>query len=403
MTARSRKVNCNMRSLLCAAALLLPLALCSGSESSSSEELVQVQLPGSKTASPRSLNPIDLRIRKDTPRTLFNYGYIIDLNESDSSEIIVEKQTLKIPKNAKALLVTLPKREGKQYRQDIQISSYLGLELPEFKKMTLRDHHLPIYLQLAKTPAKASHGQKKRTPRRSDKSDKEKTPRQGDRSDKEKTPRRGEKEESRSPRHKAFKTSQQKFEDAAKASVRGLFSKVGQKKWPSVVIGYVSATNAKDGRAQAIQPSTQTANKYLAAEFFSFPYNQGDVLAYIKIQNKLINLTDKLEETKKNKNPHIIIEMDIVRKRSDGSLIFPSDGKVKVSPASSDDVRGITGIAGNSCNIYFQFNKNSSSEEEDSSSESSDEDEDEEEPPKYRKAKSRLQRHPEKSSESNSQ
>ena len=358
-----------MRSVL---ALLLPLALCSNSDTSSSEDFVQIQLFRSKTSS-LNLIPIDLKSGQDQPEGLLDYGFIIDTKESCPTEIIVEQQTLKIPMNAKALLVTLSKHEGKY---DIHLSSYLAPEFYEFKGMTLENHHVPIYLQLISVPAKAKHGQKQKT-----------------------LCRREKEENGPAPRQSSSSTnySKMKLANTAQARMQYLFSVLGEQNWPSAAFGHLHA----NGRAGTIQPLIQTANKCLAAEYFSISYNQGDVLAHFKVQNQLIELTEELEASKDYNNPHIIIEMNIVGKREDGSIIFPRQCKPKIRHASSEEVKGIPELESDHYNIYFQFQQQEETSSSDSSSDTTDEVEEEE--PRKRKSRYRRQCRTGNSSESKSQ
>ena len=355
-------VNCSMLSLLCAA-FLLPSILCSKFENSLSEGKLKIRLPRSQTTSTK-LIPLDLS-SQNRPDNIYDYGFILDTNEEIPSEIIVEKHTLTIPKDAKALMLTLSKHKGESSHSDIQISTYNGEHLFEFEKMILKDNHIPIYLQLANSSVKSKHSQTLRSYKEEDHF-----------------------------KQSGTNNETNKFDNTAKLAVRNLFKRVGQQDWPRLVIGYISST---DARVQIIPSFTQTANKFLAPEFFSIPYEN----EHVKIQNFLIHLSKKLEASKRHTNPHIIIEMEIVKRRRDGSISFPPQASVKLRLATDEEVKDIPVINDNSFNLYFHFFNQENSRGSISPSSSNSEDKGEE--PTMRSPRSRRRRQAGDSPESKSQ
>ena len=352
-------VNCNMLFILWAA-FLLPSILCSKFENSLSEGKLKIRLPRSQTTSTK-LIPLDLS-SQNRPDNIYDYGFILDTNEEIPSEIIVEKHTLTIPKNPKALMLTLSKRKGVL---DIQISSFDGVQLFDFEKMILKENHIPIYLQLANSSVKSKHSQILRSYKEEDHF-----------------------------KQSGTNNETNKLDNTAKLAVRNLFKRVGQQDWPRLVIGYISST---DARVQIIPSFTQTANKFLAPEFFSIPYEN----EHVKIQNFLIHLSKKLEASKRHTNPHIIIEMEIVKRRRAGSISFPPQASVKLRLATDEEVKDIPVINDNSFNLYFHFFNQENSRGSISPSSSNSEDKGEE--PTMRSPRSRRRRQAGDSPESKSQ
>ena len=110
--SKNGKLHFDMRFFLCSA-LLLHFVLCSDSPaaSSPSEHKVQIQLHKyKKSTSTTYLEPLELISRELFPE-LLHYGFILNTKRK-TLKLVVRNQTLDIPMNAKALLMTLPRREG---------------------------------------------------------------------------------------------------------------------------------------------------------------------------------------------------------------------------------------------------------------------------------------------------
>lgn len=358
-------------------AICLPLITCSFSSFSSSEDsdsgddIVQATIPG-KT-SDTTLKPFELR--RNRPESLLNYGFVLDTKEITPSSIHIENQKLALPKNVNTLLITLPERQGKKYRQDIQISRYLGAQTPEFSNLELKDHHIALFLQSAKTPSKATHGKKPRSPR---------CPRASPHSPAAsrtiQSSQYGCEKEEEKPT--VANNSSKKFDTAARKTLRQLFSKVGRPEWPRLAFGYVSSIDAKDGRVQVVSPLTQDTRKDLSENYFSLPYVQGDVQVAIKLQNQLISLTKPLEKSDKS-DPNLVIELKVGGFKRDGSPIFPRKSEVKIRSATRSELKKIPSeIQGAHFNLFFKFIEKSSSASESEEFEK-----------RSRKSKSRHNRH----------
>ena len=333
--------------------LLLPFALCSISPPNTSttpDDLVQVYLPISELDT-TYLHPIDLKSKNDFPG-LLHYGFIINARYRKPRKIIVRNQTLEIPKNARALLLTLPNRQEEDLCSDIQLTLFpyrdlllpelrnLLLQanhtpqniqftpLPEFRNLRIEKYHVPIYLQYADTPVQIPSCCK----------------------DKE------EEDLSETLSPVATNYSKRELNIAAWKKVRVLFKEAGRRKWPNIAVGRVKV-DVKGGNAQFMEPLTQTASRSLDPRYISFLYGKDDEYTFIKIQNKIINLTKRLKEAKNNNNPNIIIELEIICKESDESIIFPNQPYAKLRCATSEEIDNIPKVQGNHCNIYFKFIK----------------------------------------------
>ena len=234
------------------------------------------------------------------------------------------------------------------------------MQLSKFKDLELKEYHVPIYLQLVET---AVHDEQSHEQKTSQQKGKEETP-----------------IDHQSPAVTKF--SKKEFNRTALNTIKQLFNNGISERWPIVKIGFVEATDAKNGIVYDIECLAQTVNKSLDNTYFSLPYNPNDInLTYIKIQHKVINLTKKVKDVKLMENPHIIIEIEIVRKRRDGSIIFPHAPHYKIRNPTSEERENLPEIREHFYRIYFQFNKlkdHSSSEEEEFGE---------------RSAKSRRQRH----------
>ena len=298
------------------AALLLPLILCA-------EHKVQIQLHNSKTTT-AYLNPIDLTSGEDLPG-LLPYGFIINTKRVTSKNIIVRSQKINIPKNARALLLTLPKHEGDKLCQDIHLSP-LPLQPSKFNDVILKEYHVPIYLQFTETASNVRHGQQ-----------------QNIQSPKEKG--------------KPVGASSLKVElnSTLRRTVIALFDKEEHRRWPNIVIGHTNCSHAEECKVQVLQPLSQTSNNSMDPNYISIPLNQDYDITYIKIQSKIIDLTKKLKGSSMNKNPHIIIEIEIIGKRADESIIFPPKLNARILYAARDEIKNIPEMEGNCCNIYFHF------------------------------------------------
>ena len=317
-----------MRLFLCSA-LFLPFVICSDSlaVSSPSEHEVQIQLHNMKTYT-TSLKPLDLKTRDDK-NGLLPYGFIINTKRVNSETIIVKNQIFDIPKNAKALLLTLSKHQGKEFSQDIQLTPFT-LQPPEFKDVMLKTFHVPIYLQVAERAVQVEHGQEQEPGHHS------------------------EQEEQLSVNQDPAGDSEYKQGSLSKA-VRLLFKEVGRPKWPLVALGKMNAATEKGGNVQLIKPLTQTSNKLLDAKYFTIPYSQENEITVIKIHHKVLYLTRRLKDSENDKNPHIIVELKIFRKESDESIIFPHHSTVHYRYATEEEIENIPEIEKNMCNIYFHF------------------------------------------------
>ena len=64
-------------------------------------------------------------------------------------------------------------------------------------------------------------------------------------------------------------------------------------------------------------------------------------------------MTKRLKESEQRKSPHIIIELEIARKGSDGSIVFSHHPHASYRYAQ--EMANIPEIEDNHCNIYFQF------------------------------------------------
>ena len=316
-----------MRCFLCSA-LFLPFVLCSDSlaVSSPSEHEVQIQLHNMKTYT-TSLKPLDLKIRDDK-NGLLPYGFIINTKRVNSETIIVKNQKFDIPKNAKALILTLSKHQGKEFSQDIQLTPFT-LQPPEFKDVTLKKFHVPIYLQVAERAVQVEHGQ-------------------------EQEPRLHNEQEAKLIVDHDPAGIDYKQATLWKAVCR-LFKEVGRPKWPLVALGKMNAATEKGGNVQLIQPLTQTSNKTLDAKYFSIPYSQDGELTIMKIQKHYFYLTKYLKESKNDKNPHIVVGLKNIRKKSDESPIFPPSPTAHYRYATEEEIENIPEIEKNMCNIYFHF------------------------------------------------
>ena len=316
------------------AALLLPLILCSDSSkpSSTREERLQIQLHNSKTTT-TFLKPLDLKNKEGWHEDLLPYGFIINTNEVTPRKITVENQTLGIPQNAKALLITVPKSKGKLYSQDIQITSlpYFGLQLLEFQTMKLKENHVPIYLQFADTPV-IKLGQMK-TPKLHNEKIEEHQP-EPLLSDSRNYPKDG-------------------VVDTAQSTALEVLEGLGrQQNWPILAICHVETTNVGLGAGQFLDPLTQTTNRCLDSNYFSFPWDQESDIVYLKIQDKLIPMTKK----ERHESHIIIIEMEIIRKNGDELIRFPNPLHYILRDATSEEIENLPDIRGNMYYIYFQFN-----------------------------------------------
>ena len=350
-------------------ALLLPFILCSNSLSAfpSPESRVQIYLHISKTAT-IFLHPLDLERKEDFPG-LFQYGFAINTHKIIPKKITVSNQTLNIPMGAKALLLTLPKRQEEGFCQDIQLVPFPlpSRLLPEFQSKKLKEYHVPIYLQFAETPVKTEHGRKQEPCHLNEKEEKlfeSQCPAGVSDSENRENPvpiysqlvetsvearlgRKGTSFLRKMPMIPAQKTVCRLFRD-----VSGL-------KWPIIVIGYINAIDHNNGHVQIIEPLIQTASAKLDSRYFSFRFRQDSVHAYIMIQDQQITLTEELKAFKKKKNNGlIIIEMDIIGKREDKSIIFPLQSRPIVRHANRKELKGIPGkFADDHINIYFQFKR----------------------------------------------
>ena len=342
-----------MRFLL--GALLVPFVLCCDSPSTSpSKHAVQIQLHKSQTTT-TYLNPLDLKSSEDLPE-LLPYGFIINTNEVIPRKIIVKDQLLNIPKNAKALLLTLPKHQEEKFCQDVQITSLPnGLQFPEFQNIVLKETHVPIYLQFTATPVQVKHIRKQRHSIRREKEEDHPLETLTNPTTSHKEKEDDHLCETLSP-VTANDYSKKELKEIARNSVRVLFNEVGERtRWPFLAVGKISAINFKGDNAQVMQPRTQTANKILEPKYFSIPYSQNDDYTFIRIQKKIINLTRKLKGSMMNKYPHLIIEMEIVRKESDESIKFPHRPFINFRYATVEDFKNLPDVESNHCNIYFQF------------------------------------------------
>ena len=308
-----------MRIIQCAA-LLLPLFQCANiPKASSSEQKVKILVHDSKTTT-AYLNPLDLMSKKDLPGIL-PYGFVINTNRVTSEDIIVNKQRISIPKNGKALLLTLSNHKGEEFYQDLQLTA-LPLQLSKFKELNLKEFHVPIYLHYAEVAFRVGHGSS-----------------------------------SESQSQVITKYLKREFNRTALITIRELFKKEGKQRWPKVKMGYIEATDAKHGFVHVIEPLTQSANKNLDSKYFSLPYNQNDPNStYIKVQHKVINLTKKVKDIKKTENPHIVIEMEIVRKNADKSILFSHAPHYIVRDPTGEEIENLPKIGEKMYNIYFKFN-----------------------------------------------
>ena len=147
-----------MRVIQCAA-LFLPLFLCADPPKGlSTDDKVQIQLHNDKTHI-TYLKPLELKNKDKLPDGLLLYGFIINTDSVYSRTIKVKNQEINIPKNTKALLLTLSKDQGEEFCQDIKLTPFT-LKLPEFKDVMLKEYHAPIYLQFAEPPVQAEQGRK---------------------------------------------------------------------------------------------------------------------------------------------------------------------------------------------------------------------------------------------------
>ena len=362
--------------------LLLPFVHCCDSpKASSTEHVVQVQLHNSPTTT-TFLNPLDLKSKRQEQKELLPYGFIINTNEVVPKMLIMKNHMLSIPKSAKALLVTLPKSQQEEFCQDIQITLFPDLPLPEFQKETLTDYHVPIYLQYAETAAQVQRGQKVKPCQHPEKEDElsdsqsptgasssengesllpncslfAETSVQVDHIRKQRSSSRIEMEEDYSPETPNPPTtyySKKELKATSWNTVRMLFNEVGRPRWPFLALGKISAMNCC--KVQSMQPLTQTTSKILDPKYFSIPYGKDDDYTFIKIQKKIIYLTKELKGSKSNKNPHIVIGLDVVRKELDGSIIFPEKLIVNFRYATKEELENFPKIKANHCNIYFHF------------------------------------------------
>ena len=250
---------------------------------------------------------------------LLPYGFFINTNRVKCDKLIVKKQTLNIPKNAKALLLTLPKHKGEEFCQDIQLTP-LPLQLSKFKDVILKKHHVPIYLQVGETTVQVEHGQE---PRARFQNEKEAHPDNhspdgvSDSKDQEylefsETAVQVEHGQEQKARFQQKKDSlQRELYITAKENVMALLDRQSELGWPNIVIAHINSSNPQDCSVQVLQPLTQTSNKTLRNEYFSFPLNQNYDITCMKFQNKMIDLTKTLKLSSMNQNLHIIIQLDV--------------------------------------------------------------------------------------------
>ena len=320
-----------MRFLL---SLFLPLVLCSDSSAPSSptiDKAMKVKLNNSKITN-IFLKPLNLKSRDDRHANLLSYGFIISTNDIVvPKKLTVKSQTLNIPKNAKALLLTLPKHQGKEFCQDIQITSYpySDAQLPEFQKITLKKQHIPIYIQFADTPAQAPATFEHLPPAAKEEDDTD-----HQRSKKEK---------------KDVQPDNQNIDYFAAA--RALLDKIDRPWWFHLCVAYFNATSTKGGRVQVISPLYQRANNTLEPNYFSIPLLKDDAFAFVLLPNKSILVITK------NTSRHKITEVDIVRQSIDDPIEIKDSHHLNIRDPTREELKNIPEIKDNCWNIYFQIPK----------------------------------------------
>ena len=356
---------------------------------STTQDNVQIQLHNCMTIA-AYLKPLDLTSVGDLPG-LLPYGFIINTNRVTSEKIIVNRrQKISIPKNAKALLLTLTKHKGEDSCQDIKLTPFT-LQPPTFKEVSLEEYLVPIYLQSVEAPVQVEHGRKQKPCHTNDKEEElsvDQSPTdvfysenkeyhvpiysefkfsaaQTKNSRKQKPSSRKEKNEDHPPENinpPATDYREVEMLDIARGCFTDKppftykFQERPPPKWPCIQVANVNS-KYKGRCVHCMQPLTQTANKNLDPSYFSVPFYKDTDYTFIKIQKRIINLTKLMKESVKTENPHIIIELEIVRKESVESFEIPDQPYAMLRGATSEEIENIPEITGNKYNIYFKFIK----------------------------------------------